>query len=165
MKKSIKVLVAVSLSLILSPKSDCTVEAKEHVVETCTFSLDGDAYQEQTVYDSSGEPLIFSVQTSSDSLSTFKTGTVTAGEKTISVSSIREKISYKIYISKYKKITRAYNGEYSILGYNVKSAVLSVDSSTKASYTLNCTMFSSSVTKILYAEIINNELKVTFKTL
>jgi hypothetical protein len=118
-----------------------------------------EGHQVQQYYDESGNIVTITVD-SSPSL----TRSVASGERTISFTSSLENVSYKIYISG-NSIISAYNGHYSVWGYTVSNAVLSIDSSTQASFLLYCSALVSSFIKSLQANISGDSIIVSFHRL
>lgn len=122
------------------------------------FTMD-EGHQVQQYYDDSGNIVTITVD-SSPSL----TRSVASGERTISFTSSLENVSYKIYISG-NSIISAYDGHYSVWGYTVSNAVLSIDSSTQASFLLYCSALVSSFIKSLQANISGDSIIVSFHRL
>lgn len=140
-----------------------TVKAEENQLlpdpGTYVFTMES-GHQEQQYYDEYGDTVTIAVD-SSPAL----TRSVSSGERKISFSSTLENVYYNIYISN-NRISSAYNGHYNVFGYTVNNSVLSVDSSSQATYSLYCSTLSiSSFVKVLRVNISGDNLVVTFTKL
>lgn len=119
------------------------------------FSMN-EVHQEQRYCDQDGNIVIVTVDTIP-----VLTRTISSGVKYIRHHTINEDVSYYISVAS-GTITSAYDGQYNIFGYSVNQSILSVDSSTTASYTLYCSSFLTSFTKILSSEINGDSINVSF---
>ncbi|MBR2801196.1 MAG: DUF5626 family protein [Erysipelotrichaceae bacterium] len=84
-----------------------------------------------------------------------------SGEKTVSVTNSQISLSYKVYISG-NSITNAYDKSYYSTYWNITSDVLTLDSSSQATYTVQCKRLLISTTKHLRATLNDGSLTVSY---
>ena len=122
---------------------------------TAVFNLH-DEYQEKTLYDENGVPVTLSVtRTSSNSRA------LSNGEYTIRGSKIGLSMSYQTSISN-QKMTRVYDGEYSILLASVSGSTLLLVNPTYSYYRVNGNNLTGKFSYILSARITNGNLITSF---
>ena len=126
-----------------------TADQPQTSVARICFSMSSAETQSFTVYDSAGIPVTISVISS------------VSGEKHIQASNAMIQMSYYIYTAS-SNIVSAYNPGYHITNGNVTSSSLVRNSDKKATYTVTCKRFLSTITYKLVSEIRNDQLVVSF---
>ena len=81
-------------------------------------------------------------------------------EHIISMTNAKISLSFKIYVSG-STITNAYDGTYSSSYWNITPVSLLVDSSTQATYTVNCKRLLISTQRYLRANLVDGSIVVS----
>lgn len=154
-KKSYIFTLLMAMVLSFTPVHASTETEASSTPVTAVFNLH-DEYQEKTLYDENGVPVTLSVtRTSSNSRA------LSNGEYTIRGSKIGLSMSYQTSISN-QKMTRVYDGEYSILLASVSGSTLLLVNPTYSYYRVNGNNLTGKFSYILSARITNGNLITSF---
>lgn len=153
MKSIIKKITFIALLCIYLSVFNCKIYAEstnvyvDETIQSFVFDLDKD-YQVITFIDNSGDQTLLTVTSNLD------------GEKQITLSNAYILLSYKIYISN-NIITSAYDEYYYTNYYTVVSDTLTINSNTKATYSVNCYKFLMHSVFNLTADISSGSLVIS----
>ncbi|MBQ1478277.1 MAG: DUF5626 family protein [Erysipelotrichaceae bacterium] len=151
MKKTIIIIsILMNLMLPVNVYSECSVNNSENEIPILICKED-EQCRTITFYDNEGLLTELSIRSIENARS----------ERQISISNARLSMSFNISISN-GYITNAYNGQYSTSYWTVTGEYLAVDSSSQATYTLDCRRFLISTQKYLRANIVNGEIQVSY---
>ena len=130
-------------------------ETENDPTEYVVFDLDG-GDQSETIYDENGNPIVISM-TSLDG----KQKSITNGNKLISADTLFLSASFVVTVSN-QRFTAVSNGKYTAWGVTIKNAALRLNSSTLATYALNCSALGVNYIKTLSARLSNSEIVISF---
>lgn len=158
MKRIMKIML--SMGMLVGIICSVPVKAESDEINNSTtgyvvFDLDG-GDQSETIYDENGNPIVISM-TSIDG----QQKSITNGNKLISADGLLLSASFVVTVSN-QRFTAVSNGKYTAWGVVVNNATLRLNSSTLATYALNCSALGVNYIKTLSAQISNGEILVSF---
>ena len=158
MKRIVKIMLSMGMLVGIICSVPVKAEGNEtdsNTTEYVVFDLEG-GDQSETIYDENGNPVVISM-TSIDG----HQKSITNGNKLISADGLFLSASFVVTVSN-QRFTAVSNGKYTAWGVTIKSDTLRLNSSTLATYALNCSALGVNYIKTLSAQISNNEILVSF---